>query len=257
MEEISGANITLVTGTVLVFLLSVFIIVFVIQYGKTQLKFKLERQQFQQDLLQTEIEIQQQTLSNVSQELHDNIGQIAALVKMNLYQLKESIAPENQQRLEESTKLVQQLISDVKNISSSLSNHQLLESGLAVAIKNDCKRIQNLGLLNLKVVLSEGLAQIDVNSSIFLYRMYQEITNNLLTHSQATEGIVELNGKNKRLSLKIKDNGIGFSPTEPAKGNGLENLKKRCATIGADLKITTAKNKGTEILIELDYPVNE
>lgn len=249
MQEVFNNPIPLLAGTLLILFLVSFIILFVVYYNKVQLKFQLERQQFHRELLEAEIEIREQTLSNVSQELHDNVGQIAALLKMNLRQVVSDSS--SQSYLDQSNKLILQLIQDIKNVSSSLENHQLAEIALNEVIKRDCLRIRNMGFIEVIPDCKAELVDLDVNTSIFLYRMYQEAINNVISHSQASKVSVVLQQDQKHIQLQIQDNGIGFEQEKGRLGNGLENLRKRAKTIGAKLEITSNIGQGTAINILL------
>lgn len=248
-----STTINIIAGTALIFLLVIFIIIFVNLYSKAQLKFKLERQQLQEALLQTEIEIREQTLSNVSRELHDNLGQIAALVKINLNQLSNTLAAAEQVKLKSSTELVQQMITDIKGISSSLINNQLSQLGLSTAIQQDCERINKLALVEIQFIDTAQSFEFDNTSAIFLYRMYQEAINNVLSHSKASKAKVELLESPSGIQLHISDNGVGFTHSTQSAGNGLKNLKERCQMIGATLRINSSPSHGTEI--NINYPI--
>jgi len=241
MDGIS--NPVLLAATLLVLILVSFIILFIFLYNKAQLKFQLERQQFQQALLQTEIEIRELTLINVSRELHDNLGQVASLLKMTINQIDDPI-------IQESNVLVNQLISDIKSISTSLKGNQLSELGLEGAIEQDVQRINKLTLIQLQFSNALGQVEVPSSSSIFMYRMYQEIINNILSHSQATEAQIHLKHLDNELLLEASDNGIGFSNLKQ-NGNGLNNLEERCKILGAQLNIDSSPNKGTKIQINL------
>lgn len=252
-EVLTNELSTLIVGTILFSLLSVFMVLFVLLYNKAQLKFKLERQEFQQAILQAEIEIREQTLSNVSKELHDNIGQIASLLKINLNQLEGRNG--TLVVLDDSKELLQKLINDVKGISASLEGNKLLESGLSQSIEKDCSRMQKLGQLAVDFRSNTEKLSLENSSTIFLYRMYQEAINNILTHSQATQVLIDLDTSPTAFQMSIKDNGVGFKVERLASGgNGLKNLKERSKAIGAEIPFTALK-KGTEIMITL--PLND
>lgn len=254
MEDILTNPTPLLASTLLILFLVSFIILFVILYNKVQLNFKLERQQFQQDLLQTEIEIREQTLSNVSQELHDNVGQIAVLLKMNLKQVVAE--PQSKQKLKESSELVVQLIQDIKSISSSLENNQLSKIGLAQAIEKDCERINKFGFITVQADCKTELNNLNTTTSVFLYRMYQEALNNVISHSKATIVSVSLAQHQENMQLIIEDNGIGFNSAHHKTGNGLANLRKRAKSIGAILTIESKIDQGTSVTIQFPLKPN-
>ena len=248
MTGIDDNSIPLIAGTLLFFILGIFIIFFIVLYKRTQLKFEIEKQQFQQALLNTEIEIREQTLLNVSRELHDNLGQLAALIKINLSQLQ--IPFDHDAKIQDSLRLISQIITEIKSISTSLNSDQLKKVGLETAIELDVQRINKLGLIKLELHKGNSV-ELSSNISIFLYRIYQEIINNVLSHSQATNAEVNLSLKNNLYVFRIKDNGIGFSSNKKSKGNGLQNIKTRCEMIGASLNVHSEINNGTEIFITL------
>lgn len=247
----------LFAGTILVTILMVFIILFVILYKKAQLKFELERQQFQQALLETEVEIREQTLADIARELHDNIGQIASLAKIQLNMLPSPEGQSEFEKLEESRQLLQHLISEIRGLSNSLNYENVQNVGLIGMMEKDIVRINKSGFV--KVIFHNSLSDLSLDSkiAIFLYRMFQEAINNILKHSEADEVIVSLEQKNQELILQVADNGIGIkyselqSLLESSTGNGLRNIKHRCKLIGAKFNMESRENIGTFISINL------
>ncbi len=252
------STIPLIAGTVLVTVLTVFIILFVILYKKAQLKFELERQQFQQALLQTEVEIREQTLLNISRDLHDNFGQIASLVKIHLAMIsKAELKDKDRLRVEESVDLVRDLIKEIRSLSTSLNSQNIAKQGIVGMIEHDISRIQRSGFIDIKLLYKSAQIAIDPQKAIFLYRMFQEMLNNILKHSEATKATVGIDCTDNILTLKVRDNGKGMSKTRnfhsPVNGygNGLLNIKERCKIIGATYSIESYPNKGTFIEIKL------
>lgn len=244
-------------GTLLVSLLVAFVIFFVILYRKAQLQFKLERQEFQQALLQAEVEMREQTLTDISRDLHDNFGQVASLIKINLSMLSPADAEDDKTRLEESRSLLKQLISDIRSLSTSLNSNNLQKVGLLGMIKNDVERVNRSGFLEMDFRHEESDVDVDPEKSVFLYRIFQEILNNALKHSQATQAEVAVHSEKQNLILQVGDNGVGIpsevleNARQGGKGNGLVNIKERCKMIGAECRIESSGNKGTFIEIIL------
>lgn len=107
---------TIITGTLLFGLLTVFIIYFILLYRKSQTKLHFERERRKRELLQAEVEIKEQTLVNVSREIHDNLGQAAALVKINLNLVSQNIPEADREKINESTELMKKLIGDMRSL---------------------------------------------------------------------------------------------------------------------------------------------
>lgn len=244
-----------ITGTILIGILCFGIILFVILYSRSQLKFKLERQQFKQALLESEVEIRKETLKAVSQDLHDNIGQIASLIKINLNLLSPKREEQELNHLNETKGLLQQLINDVKTISTSLANQEITSNFLTEQIEKDLERISQTGFIKVEFESTLESRNIKPDTAVFLYRMFQEATNNMLKHAKATLINIKLSQTNHNILLSLQDNGIGFSMDETKPGNGLKNIQERCRVIGAQHQIKSSKNKGT--FIQIQYPINK
>lgn len=259
-KDMNPNNLTpLIAGTVLVTLLVVFIIFVVILYRKAQLKFELERQQFQQALLQAEVEIRDQTLSDVSRDLHDNLGQIASLIKINLNMVSDALGDDDRVRIEESRELLKKLMSDFRTLSSSLATRDLRQMSLLRLIEADVERINRSGFIDIKMLSKPEEPELNPEISIFIYRMFQELINNILKHSGASRARVNVVNEGDRLLLQVSDNGRGMDASlleagkTPGGGNGLGNIRERCRIIGASCTFESSPNKGT--FIEISLPV--
>ena len=254
---IDSVEIFIILGTALAISLIAFIIIVVILYRRSQLEFQLERQAMHQALLQTEVEIREQTLKNISRDLHDNLGQIASLIKINLTLLSKNLEEKDQQHIDESKDLLKNLIGDIRALSSSLSNETLAKQGLVKMIESDLDRVRRSGALKIIFDNRYENQNLPPNSAIFLYRMFQELLNNTLKHAQADTFTLMLEGEGPQIRLVAKDNGVGIpaeklkDPERGLSGNGLINLKERCEMIGASYDFQSAANQGTRVSIQL------
>ncbi len=246
-----GFVIPLMAGTILFIVLSVFIIFFVILYSRAQLKFRLERQQFQQALLESEIEIRKETLHSVARDLHDNLGQIASLIKINMNLLQAEIQGENQY-LEESKTLLSRLIQDMRQLTNELYAQDLSKIDLSDMIRKDLDRVNTTGVIQIAFHDETQNLSLSPEIALFLYRMSQEMIHNILKHSEAVSAKINLYNTGQSLVLKVQDDGRGFNPNQNP-GNGLNTIRDRCKIIGAKCDIQSLKNKGT--FIEVIYPL--
>jgi signal transduction histidine kinase len=97
----------------------------------------LERAYFQQTLLQSQLEIQEQTLKNISQEIHDNIGQALTLVKLNLNTMDFDLNEQSNQKIITSKELISKAINDLRDLSRSLNTDIIADLGLQNAIEQE------------------------------------------------------------------------------------------------------------------------
>lgn len=237
-------------GTLLFAIMVGFLILFIVLFRRTQDNFELERQQFKQAQLEAKMEIQEQTLTNISRDLHDNFGQIASLIKINLNMINP--AEEKQQKqLKETKNLLGNLIKDMRQLSASLNSDKLSQMGLFEAIKRDTERVNATGYVMMQFDGSNYDQHLDKEKVVFVYRMFQEMVNNMLKHSKATQVNVTLNSNQKEANLQFSDNGVGMNLKQKSSGSGLSNIEHRCKLIGASLNVVSAKGEGTRFEINL------
>jgi signal transduction histidine kinase len=254
-------EIILIAGitTILLVIFLLVIINFVAIHSKRKLQFNNEKlqlqSQFSQTLLQSQLEIQEQTREHISKELHDNLGQIASLVKINLTTLPTVLDDKvkTKQKIEETTDHVRRLIADIKSLSVSLGSDRVAKTGLARALETEVERINRTDQFTASFMQEGVMPVLDNDKSIILFRMAQEILNNIIKHSGAKEVNVLLKGAENLVILAVSDDGTGFNVEEKRNsgGAGLLNLQNRAKLINANLSIQSSPGKGTQVTIEL------
>ncbi len=211
------------------------------------------KDQFEQTLLQTQLEIKEQTLRHLSWELHDNLGQVASLIKINLntLQLQEPVLAA--EKVEDTKHLVRKLIKDLKQLSVSLSSEGIEQQGLVAALQTEMIRLQKTGSFETSLLTEGDIPELESGKLTLLYRMCQEILNNTLKHSGATHIVCNVNYIQNRLTLAFTDDGTGFDVEEKRKngGAGLRNLYHRAGMLNAELVINSNTNQGTNTTIQL------
>lgn len=211
------------------------------------------KNRFDKLLLQSKFEIQEQTLKNVSLEIHDNIGQILSLVKLNIV----TIASDNQYSsataLRASADLLSKAISDLRDLSKSLNTEYIIELGLLKAIEYNLEQIKRLGNYETDLKITGTPYRIEAQKELIVFRMFQEILNNIIKHAHATIITVELNYLQNKFDLKVSDNGKGFdtSANSNKAGLGLRNIRSRAVLLEAICDIQSNQN-GTSVCISMN-----
>jgi signal transduction histidine kinase len=205
---------------------------------------------YEQELLQAQLEIQEQTLQNISQEIHDNIGQVLSLVKLNLNTVKNL----NDATFQESKDLLSKAIVDLRDLSRSMQGDRIVEMGLWEAISEQAITLKNSGRYNTEVKVSGSPYPLPQQKEIIIFRVFQEAINNVIKHAQAGNIFVWMDYMPGELILTIKDDGVGIRHSGKAAGIGLLNMKNRIALINGRFKIDTMPdNNGCQI--EITVPV--
>lgn len=242
------------------FLLIGFIIVYSVSYYKRQIKYSIEqekmRQDFRQELLHTQIEIQEQTLKTISQEIHDNIGQTLSLAKLNLALEEEEQAGTNI-KIVSSHQLVSKAIQDLRDLSRSLNTDYVAEMGLIRSIEYELEMISKTGIMKTSLQVEGLQRRMEGQKELILFRIVQESLNNIIKHAGATTLTVAANYQPHELQIVIEDNGKGvdLSPLNendnPGFGLGIRNMHNRARLIGAEFSMNSTIGRGTTVTIKL------
>jgi hypothetical protein len=245
----TAALFTFVTG---------FIIYFVVLYRNKQIRNKQEQQQlqasFRQELLKAKIEMQEQTLTHVSREIHDNITQVLSFVKLDLAMINTVDDAQKSSKINDIRELVSQAITDLRDLSKSLSFEHITKMGLVKIIEREGARINKSGIINIVVVTEGTVISLGEQRELVLFRIFQEALNNALKYSGAKDFKIGLQYYPQLFNLTLEDNGKGFlaGSDEKGDGSGLKNIENRAALIGAVATINSAPGDGCVIRISLN-----
>lgn len=258
--------IIVVIATIMLLLFLVGFIIFMLILNQKNRHVQLQelnlmKQKYDHELLRTQLEIQENIFGHLSQEIHDNIGQSLTFVALSLLTVPVENGSEAQGYIEESRKMLQKSISELRDLSRSLHTDRVVEIGLVKSIQFELQRLERTNLYKTSFNFTDVRNLMDHQTEIIVFRIVQEMLNNIVKHARASELEVNLSHENGNIALRIHDNGIGFDPAalfedkEQHKGLGLRNIKKRAALIGGTFNIDSRKNDGTTIRITI--PVNK
>lgn len=257
LQDQTDILIPIVAATLLFFLLSVFIVAFAALFLRKRQQFRIEQQnlqaRFAETLLKSQLEIKEQTLQHIAYELHDNLGQMASLIKINLTTLQLEDPLNAARKIEDTKDLVRQLIMDLKSLSVDLNSDRIVQLGLIRGIESEVEKLNKTGRF-VAVLEGDGLTpSLTPHTTIILFRMVQEIINNMVKHSEATRLNIRFYVTGNLFTLVIVDNGVGFNLEEKVQsgGSGLINLQNRAKLMNAKLAIESSPQSGTSVTIEL------
>jgi len=255
-----GLNTTIISVTLGFLLLAGFIIFFIVinrfRINRYIMEKKNMETKFQQELLQTQLEIQEQTLKNISQEIHDNIGQALSLAKLNLNTMPPTNDEALQQKILNSKELVSKAITDLRDLSRSLDTDYVQEMGLQRTIEYELEMIRKTGTIETSMIVEGSMFRFEKQKELILFRIVQETFNNILKHSGAKSIDVSIYYEPAAFTLMIKDDGKGVNlqPLDDEKSNfglGIRNMHSRAKLIGADFTMSSQIGEGTEVKIIL------
>ncbi len=209
---------------------------------------------FNEQLLQSQLEAQEQTFNFISQEIHDNVGQILSLAKvqLNILEQGESL---DKVLLADAKDSVSKAMTDLRDIAKSLSSERIQLASLPQIISGELARIGRSGLLLTSLQIEGKEQPLQNQKKLILFRMIQEALQNILKHSKAKNIELHFRYHESYLQVTVMDNGNGFD-TALLSGNeglGLSNIISRATLVGGKAQIESVINKGTTITITTPY----
>jgi signal transduction histidine kinase len=239
----------IISASITFLVFCVIIIGFMILYQK-------RRAQYQKEIAKTTIEIKEQTLKNISWEIHDNVGQILSTLNLYSFKIHDSAPVELQPKVVELQDLIQTAITEVRSLSKALNTDYIKNVGLIKSTELELARFERLKFLEAKLEIEGTPFSISDEKELILLRIIQEFFSNSLKHARATKILVVFSFSGRDLKITVKDNGVGFENSE-VKGTGILNMRNRAKLIGAFITLESKINEGTHIEIKYRKKNNE
>jgi len=255
---------TILIATAVLFTIGFVVIIYFYEQRKRKYLHELEvralQESFNETILRSKLEIQEITLDHIAKELHANFSHLASLININLSAVLAEIEGTPKHHITEAKQLAKQLMADIKRLSVSLNTDHIMETGFLKALENELGRLERTGKYQVIFTTTGNTFRLPAEKEIVIFRLCQEILNNILTHAKATEIKTAVKFDPARVTLSIADNGQGFDlatareKSTERSSTGLMNIANRARKVNAELRIETAIGKGTQI--EIDIPCN-
>ncbi|MDQ2721422.1 MAG: ATP-binding protein [Bacteroidota bacterium] len=230
---------------------------FIYSYRKDREEKKKLQLNFQQELHKAQVEIQEHTFKNVSEEIYNNIGQILSLAKLNIGTINLNDPKSLPEKIENTRELVGKAIHDLRDLSGSLNADIVSELGLIKSIKSELAVIKKNGDFKTVFIQKGEIYPLPYQKELILFRIFQEVSNNIIKHSKANTVEVVVHYFIDKFILQISDDGEGFDLTEAEKielkkaTSGIKHIRQRSGIIGAHAQINSEQGKGTTVIITL------
>ena len=205
------------------------------------------------------LEVQEQERRRIASDLHDRLGSMLSTVKLYFNAVEEEVDTLEQQNRDQylkATSLLDDACDEVRKISHDLVSGELVKFGLVSAISQLKDTIEDTGKLKINLFVFGMEARLDSAIEIALYRVIQELMNNILKHAKAGEVTIQLNNVENNLNIVVEDNGVGFDAeqAQAKDGMGMRNMETRVKKLKGTISLDSGKGRGTTTII--DIPVN-
>ena len=250
---------TIIAVIIILLFLGVLFLVMLFYYnnkkGQMSKEKQLMRATFDKQLLESKLEIQEQTFDMISQEIHDNVGQILSLAKVQLgiMEQKQSVDGELLGNVKESISLA---MTELRDIAKSLNSERVQTLSLQESISQEIRRINRSGFIKVSSDVQGMEKNIPDQHKLIAFRIVQEGLQNIIKHAGATDVNVTIRYMEDSMFITIFDNGVGFNPETELKkrqGLGLQNILRRATLVGGKADIISKPGEGTTLQIKMAY----
>jgi signal transduction histidine kinase len=222
-------------------------------FKKTSESLLLEKNTRQEDIMKTVSAYKEQEMQRFSNMLHDTVGAKLSAIRMNLDAIGASGKSESDAaEIDAVAREVSALADEVRSFSHELSPLLLQKNGLVNTIGQLIGSINRTGKISLQFESIGSLQRVSFAQEIMLYSILQELTQNIIRHSAASFGIVQLILEKEIIAIYVEDNGAGFDTDHTADGLGFIQIKKLVTFVNGRFNISTAPGKGCRITIEFN-----
>lgn len=187
--------------------------------------------------------------SRLARDLHDGLGGLLSVVKLNLSDIKGYSIMDNQDagRFDKAMEMLDQSIGELRRVAHHMMPESLMRYGLKVSLEDFCRAIPGA-----QFYYYGKEHRMDDRMEVMLYRCAYELINNAVKHANATTINVQLTIDENLISLTVQDNGKGFDPGTIKPGAGLENIRTRVSAYNGKINVHSSPGNGTEISIEIE-----
>jgi hypothetical protein len=240
-------------------ILAVVSVILLIVFKQRQTKNRLERQrlafQFNEDLLRTRLEVQEQAMQTLSREIHDGIGQELIMGRMQLATLKPHVVSEEGKRLlNDHLDILKKSVKNLRLLSHSLNTGLIERKGIEDALRTELERMHSFTSLKCEMIISGEYKDLSPETDLFLFRIAQECIQNVLKHAEASALTIYLDYGTGEIQLRIVDDGKGFPVNLPeGEGLGMTSMRQRADMLKGTLTVKNLETGGTEIRLIAPY----
>ena len=230
-------------------------------YRKRQRESKIKlynlKSEYENIILSTRLEIQEQTSHYIARAIHDSIGHGLTLAKLQLNTIS-GLAPNEAGKILMASDLLGHSIQQLSDISKNLNVEALLQHGLLPAIEEELNRLRALNRFDVQYEVNGFTCHLEPQREIVIYRIVQEGFQNILKHSKATRTQLLLHFHPNYLQVSLSDNGQGFdrSKITSTRSTGLINMENRTRFLNGDFQVHSESNKGTRIQFTIPFENN-
>lgn len=233
-------------------------------WQKLHHRHRLQQQQLQTREIEKTVQVLEAMMQGeererirLSKDLHDGIGGLLSAVKMHFCALKyERTYLQQDKGFNHALGMLDDAIGEVRKTVHNLMPEILARMGLAGALEFLCNNVSHSRQLQISCYTSGNMQRFKGNFELSVYRIVQELINNIIKHAHATEALVQITQHDQLLSITVEDNGVGFENIAKSTNSmGLKNLHTKIKSLNGHFTLTAAPGCGTTVYIEFNIAI--
>lgn len=234
-------------------LITLFIVMLVMAYLRRDLKHLKEKEtmeaDFEKQLLQSQLETQEETLNQLSIEIHDNVGQLLNSTKLLIGLTQRSLS-ESPDTLTMADETLAKAIQELRTLSKALNKEWLQQFNFMENLEAEINRINAAKSIEIHFFRPSSMS-LEPDKQTILFRIVQEVLQNSIKHAQAKNIEIKIKEEAGTLIIYIADDGTGFNEAHITKSVGILNIKHRTHLLGGTVEWKSSITNGTSVTIQL------
>jgi signal transduction histidine kinase len=257
MQSENEILIMISVGILAMALMVMAVVVFVALYHQRGIKNRLEIAQIkskqQEELIQSITSAQEIERKRISSQLHDEVGAALSSVNLLVGRIRMESQGSTKEMAVDAGEQINQVMTEVRNIVQNMSPSLVEKFGLVESINEICRKLNSSGLLNASFTNNLSIDITNKRVELLIYRIVQELTNNVIKHAQCKNIIIRFETQLDNLAITVQDDGLGID-LETAftkKSLGLVNIKNQIEILGGSFNIVNQAIGGTVAMIQI------
>ena len=207
----------------------------------------------QNDLLRTSIHVQEEERKRIAQDLHDELGSVLSIMRMQLVLLEQQSTGKAESHLaglQSARQLSEKAMADIRSISHRLMPPQLELFGLIKTLESVIWQINNTGKITVQLTSSFPMTDLSWIVSLGLYRIVMELLNNTIKHADAKQVKIEFFRYKGYIACSYSDDGKGLPENNMNIGWGHKSIEGRVSSLEGKLEMGNGVTGGFYAIIE-------
>lgn len=206
------------------------------------------------DHLKALVQTQDNERKRIASDLHDSLGSLLSTVKLRFNGLQsdfETRIPEKFSRFNDTIRMLDEAIDELRQISHNMLPVSLTRFGLKAALETFVEHVNASRQLKTKLQILGLDRRLSEDMEVAVYRICQELVQNVIKHSGATSLWIQIIDHHDSLNIIVEDNGVGMDKREIAKGLGFTTIQSKVELFKGSFEIDSTPGRGATVLVDL------